>query len=86
VDQHAIRLLIRRKLSDARLPQDLPRVVGDPGSGQACVGCDLPIQADHYAIQGIGDAKAVQLHAGCFYYWDVERKRPGREWASAASA
>jgi hypothetical protein len=86
VDQHAVRILIRRKLADARLPQDLPRVTGGPGSGQTCVGCDLPIPADHYAIQSIGDAKAIELHTGCFYYWDAERTRPAREGASAASA
>ena len=85
MDQHALRLMIRRKLADARLPQDLPRVGAGPGTGQICVGCDLPISADDHAVQGIGDAKAIQLHTGCFYYWDVERKRPERANASAPS-
>jgi hypothetical protein len=37
------------------------------------------IDKNQFVMEGIGEAmKAVQFHVRCFYYWDAERKPPGR--------
>jgi hypothetical protein len=41
MDPHAIRLLIRAKLGDGRLPPDsAPKALGRPGSGEKCDACE----------------------------------------------
>jgi hypothetical protein len=80
MDQQSLRTLIRNKLADGRLPQNsIPRVWGGPGNNETCVACELLIEKNQFVMEGIGEAmKAVQFHVRCFYYWDSERKPPGR--------
>ena len=80
MEQEALRLLIREKLADGRLPHNsIPRVWGGAGNGEMCGACDLAIEKSQFVMEGIGEAmKAVQFHVRCFYYWDSERKPPGR--------
>lgn len=78
MDTEAIRLLIRQKLQDGRLPVDhIPRVWGGPSALEMCDACELPIEQDEFVMEGIslsGGRKPLQLHVACFGIWDVERR------------
>ena len=44
MDDPTIRILIREKLKDGRLPHNsMPRFWGDPADGEICDACDKPI-------------------------------------------
>lgn len=81
MDVEAIRLLIRQKLQDGRLPHDrATRFWARPGAEQMCDACESPIAKDQMAVEGfalrIGDSKPLQVHAGCYQVWDAERCPP----------
>ena len=72
-----LRLLVRAKLRDGRLPYNsIPRVWGGPGNGETCDACDDIITKDELVMEGIalaGRRRPLQLHVGCFSVWDSER-------------
>ena len=77
MEPHALRLLIRQKLTDGRLPYDsIPRVWGGPGSGETCHACEEIIAKPALLMEGIalGGKAPLQLHVQCFYMWDGERR------------
>jgi hypothetical protein len=80
MELEALLQLIRQKLADGRLPHNsIPRVWGGQGNNEVCGACDRIIEKNQFVMEGIGAAmKAVQFHVRCFYYWDAERKPPGR--------
>ena len=80
MEQDPLRRLIREKLTDGRLPHNsIPRVWGGAGNNETCVACDTSIAKNQLLMEGIGEGmKAVQFHVRCFYYWDAERRPPGR--------
>jgi hypothetical protein len=76
----SLRILIRAKLADGRLPRDgIPRVWGRPGNGETCVACEAEITRSNFMMEGVGEGlRAVQqFHIQCFYVWDSERDAPG---------
>lgn len=81
MDDQALRLLIRSKLSDGRLPQNsIPRVWGGSGTGETCDACEENVTKNQYVMEGVGtEGGGVQLHVKCFYMWDAERVKPGHE-------
>jgi hypothetical protein len=77
----AIRILIRDKLKDGRLPYNsMPRFWGGPGDGERCDACDLPISKGQLVMEGISkvvsEKKPIQFHVVCFQLWDRERREP----------
>ena len=77
----AIRLLIREKLRDGRLPYDsTPRFWGGPADGEVCDACEKPITKQQLVMEGIAstlsDKKPIQFHVTCFQIWDAERRAP----------
>jgi hypothetical protein len=78
MDQDALRLIIRGKLADDRLPlNSIPRVWGGPGNGETCDACDGIITKDEFVMEGIslaGGKGPLQLHVGCFWLWESERR------------
>jgi hypothetical protein len=77
----AIRLLIRDKLKDGRLPYDsMPRFWGGPSNGERCDACDALISKSQLVMEGItstpSDKKPIQFHVVCFQLWDAERRAP----------
>jgi hypothetical protein len=77
----AIRLLIREKLKDGRLPYDsMPRFWGGPGNEEQCDACDMRIEKTQLVMEGISstptDKKPVQFHVVCLQLWDHERREP----------
>jgi hypothetical protein len=65
----ALRLLIRSKLSDGRLPHNtIPRVWGGSGNNETCDGSAETISKTQFVIEGIGaDGDSVQFHVRCFH-------------------
>jgi hypothetical protein len=79
MDNEALRLLIRSKLNDGRLPYDsMPRFWGGAGDGEQCDVCDTLITREQVVMEGIASVftskKPVQFHVQCFYVWDAERR------------
>lgn len=77
----ALRLLIRSKLSDGHLPHDrIPHVWGGPGNNETCGACSETISKAQVVIEAMAAAGGeVQLHVKCFHLWDSERQVPGDE-------
>jgi hypothetical protein len=79
MQREALRLLIREKLQDSRLPREsAPRVRVSSGDGARCDACGEIITANQVMMEvGIytGDKKSWCLHADCFMLWDTERRR-----------
>jgi hypothetical protein len=77
VDRDSLRLVIRNKLMDGRLPYDsIPRIWGGPGNGEVCDACEEIVSKDQFVMEGIslaGGRKPLQLHVGCLNLWDEER-------------
>ena len=77
MDTDALRLLIRQKLQDGRLPYNhIPRVWGGPSALEMCDGCDSGIGQDELLMEGIalaGGRTPLQMHVRCFGIWDEER-------------
>ena len=75
METESLRLLIRQKLHDGRLPYNhIPRVWGGPSALEMCDGCESPITEHQMVMEGIaGGRRPVQMHVGCFGIWDEER-------------
>jgi hypothetical protein len=71
-----LRLLIREKLQDGRLPHErISRVQSSPADGQKCDACEKLITMGQLVVTGITLAGrgSLQLHVQCFQLWDDER-------------
>jgi hypothetical protein len=54
MEAEAIRLVIREKLTDGRLPYNsMPRFWGGPADGEVCDACDKPITKQQLVMEGI---------------------------------
>jgi hypothetical protein len=79
VEPHFIRVLIRRKLIDGRLPPgSIPRVFGGPGAGEICDACEATIVKEQFVLEGISASSnsvglEVRMHIACFEMWNEER-------------
>jgi hypothetical protein len=85
MDAEEIRLIVRLKLQDGRLPYNsMPRFWGGPGDGEHCDACEALITKEQLVMEGIAstlsdrpkDKKPVQFHVQCFQIWDLERRIP----------
>lgn len=81
MDAEALRLLIRSKLNDSRLPHNsIPTFLGGPGNRERCDACDTSITKQQLLIEGIDSTHTEQqpthFHVKCFYVWDAERRAP----------
>ena len=80
MDRPTLRILIRGKLDDGRLPlNSIPRISGGPGNGELCDACETVVPKDEFLMEGISPSQGkrpIQFHTRCFYLWDVERRLP----------
>ena len=54
MNQESLRLLIRRKLQNGRLPHDgIRRVASSPNAGETCDACDAIVAMDQLLMEGI---------------------------------
>jgi hypothetical protein len=78
MDQEALRLLIRRRLHDRRLPHDGVRTVWTtPSDGETCDACDTLLTKDQLLMEGVTldlGRRPLQMHVRCFQIWDHERR------------
>jgi hypothetical protein len=78
MEQEALRLLIQSKLADGRLPlNSIPRVWGGPGNGETCNACGGVVTKHEFVMEGVslaGGKRPLQLHVGCFWLWEEERR------------
>ena len=76
MDVNALRLIIRGKLADGRLPlNSISRIWGGPGKGESCSACDGIVTKGEFVIEGISLAvgqRPLQLHVRCFWLWESE--------------
>ena len=81
VEPVSLRILIRQKLADGRLPHDsIPKVWGGPSNGQICDACNTMVAKNQFVMEGVSTdfrKRPLQFHVGCFYLWDAERAAPG---------
>ncbi len=71
----ALRLLVRERIADGRLPVMVPRhIAGGYGSGRTCVACDQPITSTQieYEVDDYRDGKRLDFHLGCHVVWQLE--------------
>ena len=76
-----LRLLIREKLQDGRLPHErISRVQCGPADGQKCDACETLIRMAQLVVTGntLAGKGFIQLHVECFQLWDDERCRRRR--------
>jgi hypothetical protein len=89
MDFETIRLIIRRKLENGRLPlEKAARVLGRSATGEACDGCEMIIGTGQLAMDGFvrrPGRKAMQLHLPCFEVWTQERYSLLREREESAT-
>jgi hypothetical protein len=85
MEADTLRVLIREKLKDGRLPlNSMPRFWGGPADGEVCDACDQLITKQQLVMEGIAstlsdrpkEKKPIQFHVTCFQIWDVERRTP----------
>ncbi len=83
MDFGTIRLVIRGKLENGRLPlEKAARVLGRSATGEACDGCGMTIGTGQLAMDGLARGpgnKGMQLHLRCFEIWTQERSSLLRE-------
>jgi hypothetical protein len=79
MDLPVIRVLLRHKLQDGRLPHHrIAGISSGPGGGGTCDGCEARITKDELMKEvvlagGRGARGSVQFHTLCFQLWDDER-------------
>jgi len=80
-----IRMLIRQRIRDGRLPRNRVVELGyGSGIGQQCDACGTAIEPDQLMTVRIcaDDWRTILLHADCFQIWDAERSaRDSEPWA-----
>ena len=70
----ALRLLIREKLQDGRLPHErISRVQSFPADGEKCDACEKLVTMAEFVVTGITLAGqgSIQLHVQCFQLSDA---------------
>ena len=86
MDTQAVRILVRAKLRDGRLPvYKISRLLAGPGKGETCNACDTLITKEQLGKEGIvvGDGgRPLQVYAGCFQIWNAERRTRSRQWTA----
>ena len=74
----ALRLIVREKLADGRLPAaGTPRTWGGAGNGNRCDLCEEIIRKTQMMIEGASTDDAqpdLTFHVPCFYLWETERR------------
>ena len=75
-----LRLLIRAKLVDGRLPPErMARVWARPANGETCLACAGIITQAQLVMEGVPDGgPPPQFHTKCFSIWQRERDAPDR--------
>ena len=82
MNDDVLRLLIRQRLHDGRLPRNRVIELGHgSGIGQACDACGAAIEPDQRMTVRISadDWRTLRFHDDCFQIWDAERSATDEE-------
>ena len=80
IDSETLRLLVRHKLHDGRLPSHGTETISlGPGGTKTCDGCEERITKEQMVQEvplegGRGMRGSIQFHVRCFQVWDHERR------------
>jgi len=75
MDPERLRLLIRRKIQDGRLPLSVTKVQGSPSAGAKCEACEATLSLEQLLLEVTTlNRRHVQLHVLCHQVWDEERQ------------
>jgi hypothetical protein len=79
-DGHLL-VCVRERVSQGRLPGDLPRsILVTRAAGAVCDLCDekIPDEAPAYEIEFHPQLRRIHLHSRCYQAWDSECLEPRR--------
>jgi hypothetical protein len=72
-----IRVLIRARMHDGRLPRDHPpQSLGRPGNGQNCGACDEILTTAKLMMELTNSGTTFFVHGDCYLLWLEERIAP----------
>jgi hypothetical protein len=76
MDLESIRVLIRVRMRDGRLPREsAPQAFGQPGNGQKCSACDEILTTDRLMMEvPANNGKIFSFHGDCYLLWLDERR------------
>jgi hypothetical protein len=77
MELEAIRVLIRAKMQDGRLPREsTPRAFRRPGNWQKCAACEETMAKALLMteVYPLTNAKVVRFHGDCYTLWNEERR------------
>jgi hypothetical protein len=75
MDEDSLRLLIRRKMAEGRLPRTrIPRLWGGTGIEGVCAACDGAISKHFVALTALDVGMTTTFHVRCFRLWEGERR------------
>lgn len=81
MDEKTVRLLVRVRLQNGRLPYTCAsKVAGSRATGEVCAACGVVI-TDHQLVMEVvpraaKGAQPIQFHDLCFELWNDERRKP----------
>ena len=77
MDEAFVRLVVRAKIEDGRLPRSRSGAVSaTKGNNGKCDGCSTPVPPEDVLIRlSLGDAGRFVFHATCFAIWRDERDK-----------
>jgi hypothetical protein len=80
MDEKTVRLLIRMRLQNGRLPYTCAsKVAGSPATGEVCVACGVVITDQQLAMEvaprTAKGTQPIQFHVLCFELWNDERRK-----------
>lgn len=77
MDVESIRVLIRARMQDGRLPRDsAPQALGHPGNGQKCDACDEILTTARLMMEVTYNGKIFLFHGDCYMLWLDKRRAP----------
>jgi hypothetical protein len=81
LNEDELRRLARERLRQGKLPAaPRHRVWAEPGAGESCDLCDLPISPDEvlYRVELLDEPGDIccRFHSACHAFWQMERRAP----------
>ena len=77
MDVESIRILIRVRMQDGRLPREsAPKTFGHPGNGQKCNACDEILTTGRLMMEVTYNGRIFLFHGDCYLLWMDERSAP----------
>ena len=77
MELEAIRVLIREKMQDGRLPRDDgPQAFGHPGNLENCGACGRVLRTSRPMMEVTKGTTVFLFHGDCYLLWRDERGAP----------